>query len=874
MFCSKCGSNLPDGSLFCAACGTPTNTESTAQQQYEQPDHTAQQQYAQPDYTAQQQYEQPDYTAQQQYAQPDYTAQQQYTQQFSTMPTAPKKKSKKGLIIGLSCGGAAAVTAGVLTLTLAQSAIMRSVMGDTEYAKSVNTRFLTSEFSQYSDVARSAVHNSSKALGSVKSIAAGTASLSRLSYGSRSANDYFMEVYDDDNRLYDLYDKYDSTSIQAASTLYMLADVIDVMSKDGLTVSVGMKAELGESLLELIPDSYKDIVDDVKDIISSSEIKICAEKKDGALGYSLYLTRNGDNFIGAVIRITKDGDITIALPEATKRAIGFKIPSAEELGVSDAFLTDTEPLLSEKDIERLTEEITKAYLSCYENADISYDDGSVVIDGNETKCTVITTTFDAEDIGNIIGKVADVIANDESAKKISDELGGAEYLDELIESMHSAEYSIKQYNTDAKLVVESYVNSANQPLGVKFSLGNDYQEYTFISLDNGSYGRTALEMNGSTLIELVDRKDSSSSGKAVLSVYPYAGSYYGDSSQSISINIDYKDRGTFKAFGQENMGGTYTISIVDSEMMKEAFSSLSYSGFDVYEIIKGLSLTISANEYKGGIEESLGVTVEKYGSASITARAVPDTDIPSLPGDLIMITQDSENANDEINALTQDVFTFIKNKFTSDGQLKKLDEDFEKIFGQKISTAFDSVLTGYTAQSKVTSADSTAASIKDCINVFLTNADTAGYGMKRDSYARVTCIIDGSGRFEMMLSDTSGLRNNSSISWERVGSAYPSESKVGETNATRLLAIEFGNLFPDLKNACFEAQLSGGRCTAVWFAPDCESPYLISDFADGGLFTNDGWINDYGFSYPWDGNTAGVTASGHIVGTAPKLPLG
>ena len=41
---------------------------------------------------------------------------------------------------------------------------------------------------------------------------------------------------------------------------------------------------------------------------------------------------------------------------------------------------------------------------------------------------------------------------------------------------------------------------------------------------------------------------------------------------------------------------------------------------------------------------------------------------------------------------------------------------------------------GFVTSSRVTSANSTAASIKKQIDNFLTDADTAGYGMKQSSY--------------------------------------------------------------------------------------------------------------------------------------------
>lgn len=108
-FCQICGNLVDDSAAVCDACGSPMNNmypeepvTLNAQTQYTQQPY--QQQYTQQPY--QQQYAQPPY--QQQYAQPQYQqqyAQPQYPQQYPSNPMPqPKKKSKKGLIIGISVG--------------------------------------------------------------------------------------------------------------------------------------------------------------------------------------------------------------------------------------------------------------------------------------------------------------------------------------------------------------------------------------------------------------------------------------------------------------------------------------------------------------------------------------------------------------------------------------------------------------------------------------------------------------------------------------------------------------------------------------------------------------------------------------------------
>ena len=100
-FCQRCGNLVDDSAAVCGACGSPVTdaypeepVTADAQQQYPQPQY--QQQYAQPQYR-------------QQYAQPQYIH-PHYPQQTPSVPE-PKKKSKKGLFIGVGIGAAVLVAA-------------------------------------------------------------------------------------------------------------------------------------------------------------------------------------------------------------------------------------------------------------------------------------------------------------------------------------------------------------------------------------------------------------------------------------------------------------------------------------------------------------------------------------------------------------------------------------------------------------------------------------------------------------------------------------------------------------------------------------------------------------------------------------------
>ena len=101
-FCRNCGQQLSDDAVFCAACGTPVNTDQKAQP--EQPQAQPEQPQAQPEQPqAQPEQAQQEQQTQQTQAQQPY--QQQYRQQYQQRPAAPAypvtptEKGEKGFAL-------------------------------------------------------------------------------------------------------------------------------------------------------------------------------------------------------------------------------------------------------------------------------------------------------------------------------------------------------------------------------------------------------------------------------------------------------------------------------------------------------------------------------------------------------------------------------------------------------------------------------------------------------------------------------------------------------------------------------------------------------------------------------------------------------
>lgn len=114
VFCTKCGTSILEDSLFCPKCGARQELAAPVQPQPQQAAPQVVQQQPQVAPTVQMQPQTPPQqpvrmqpSPQPVQPRPQYQQQPQYNQQPQYQPQPPKKKSKTGLIIGLSVGGGA-----------------------------------------------------------------------------------------------------------------------------------------------------------------------------------------------------------------------------------------------------------------------------------------------------------------------------------------------------------------------------------------------------------------------------------------------------------------------------------------------------------------------------------------------------------------------------------------------------------------------------------------------------------------------------------------------------------------------------------------------------------------------------------------------
>lgn len=172
---------------------------------------------------------------------------------------------------------------------------------------------------------------------------------------------------------------------------------------------------------------------------------------------------------------------------------------------------------------------------------------------------------------------------------------------------------------------------------------------------------------------------------------------------------------------------------------------------------------------------------------------------------------------------------------------------------------------GYVTSSRVTSANTTAANIKSNVDTFLTECDTAGYGMLlgSDKTSYITIAVTG-GNWTVTNGTPGNFKNGSSMTWG--GSGVSTATKTTTNNPTDLLAIRLKELLPEVDTAGVRMYLVGGKCVACAYTADTNATTFDCPMPAAG--------GEFPASYAWNSTTAGVGSDGYIVGTAPAVPLG
>ncbi len=191
---------------------------------------------------------------------------------------------------------------------------------------------------------------------------------------------------------------------------------------------------------------------------------------------------------------------------------------------------------------------------------------------------------------------------------------------------------------------------------------------------------------------------------------------------------------------------------------------------------------------------------------------------------------------------------------------------------------------GFVTSSRVTSANSTAASFEDQIEQFLTDCDTKGFGMKQanTSVSEIDIVITSAGWTTTIGTAASFKSITGAQDWTTAGTQMTTtDTAIAQANApANLLSIKLMALFPDLTQGYVKAYVKAGNVEAVVYTADSTVEADLGEIvgaaydATGVLTDAAGKVDWAAKTANWDQKTAGISDTGLTVGTSPALALG
>jgi len=467
MLCKNCGTQIPDDSVLCPQCGAAIEKEipQPVEAQTTQPVAETESQYA--------------------FAQPAFDAPEE----------KPVKKTKKGLIAGLSAAVAVLVVFAVLV-----GVMWPRLQGAWVEKFGTNEEYLAYVEQQSSDEFNDAVIDTYRELkDAMSAIAAGMPSA-----GFSSANKLEMKLTLSDK----VIDSLESNIWHSAGQKVQMDWLKDVsldgryVSKDNLqrsvsTLKIGTTEILG---IDLILDAEKELCYFGIPALTGKYLKVDMNQMLG----------NGDEG-GATI--TPEGGVVVGAP------VGFAEYLADE-----EFL---ELLPSEAVLEQLLAKYTGILLDNLQNVEKTTE--TVKVGELEQSLTALTTTITPEDGKVIATAFLQALKEDKQVEKLVKDIAGylaakdvVESADEayksFVDSIDESLASMGDHDIDDEdpIVWTNYVNGSHKVVGRRFQCGDD--KFYFCQLKQGEKSALVVEMGDLKLEGQGTEKDNKINGEYRLGV--------------------------------------------------------------------------------------------------------------------------------------------------------------------------------------------------------------------------------------------------------------------------------------------------------------------------------------------------------------------
>lgn len=178
------------------------------------------------------------------------------------------------------------------------------------------------------------------------------------------------------------------------------------------------------------------------------------------------------------------------------------------------------------------------------------------------------------------------------------------------------------------------------------------------------------------------------------------------------------------------------------------------------------------------------------------------------------------------------------------------------------------MMVGQITKSRIASANQGAATVRQVAEVFLTQADTAGYGIKANTVqvfkVRAYTGNDGKVHWECTAADPDKFNGTSSVSWGASGSYSGGANVADLTQGEDRICCAISQKLPSVKRASIVAYLSSAGCAYAVYTTE------TGEYLDESVYPEA--VNGKApLAYDWSNEDGGINADGSIIGTAPTV---
>ena len=565
MFCPNCGAALQEDARFCTACGSPVATavpaeetaiyenttppviteEATATTEAIQPEEAPAPEAIQPEEAPAPEAIQPEEAPAPEAIQPEEAPAPEAVQpevnassvnndpmDFTPLVAAPieppkKKKSKRGLVIGLSAAAAVLISGAAVGYFCFHDDITRLVMGEEKYSRMIEER----SYSDYIGI---------KSMGDNKIDEFISAQIDTAAMSTNTSDD--LSAFSD----------FSSIGIALSEKKEEFANILN--GNNTLSFDASGEIHIGDEIIDFI-DQLADQETGINNYLDFfNSLKFSGSVTVGDVSeIMLNIAADSGSFLTYDIFADKDGNVVGALPELSEK---YYRPVPDEKEEEKADAKEINPF-GEAEAKRLREKLAEIYLKYFEKGEISVEkdyelsDGAVVLKG-----TAIISEFDSTLVNNFVKEINDFLYNDEYVRGYCKGTLG------ISEEKYKALFESDEIK--GSYTVINLVDKHNNVIGKRIELTNDEKEEKLeIEYLKETMEQVLLVQNGNSKFVVRNKQTDDKNGKVNFKAYIKNDDY--PTAQVLSLDLIYSDMEKTEVFGQDITTGSVTLKIAEDD---------------------------------------------------------------------------------------------------------------------------------------------------------------------------------------------------------------------------------------------------------------------------------------------------------------------